>query len=51
MHPSFGCEYIVARSSANSQVAIHKVGWGYFDIPMTIFWSKNLNLQNVIIDH
>ena len=51
MHPTFGQEYVVGTVSPSKPVSISRIGWGYFNIPITIFWTEPTKLQNITIDH
>ena len=51
MHPTFNCEYRIGVSRPGQQIDIMSVGWGFFNIPMTIFFTKSLKKEEITIDH
>ena len=41
----------IVKSQPGKRVEISTKGWGYFDLPMTIYFKKSLGLEPVTIEH
>jgi hypothetical protein len=46
MHPSFGATQIEVKAFP---FQITRIGWGTFNIPITIHWHKNIKIQNPLV--
>ena len=48
LHPSFGATEVEVKSSP---FELKKIGWGYFTIPITIYFHKELKIPSVTVEH
>ena len=52
LHPTFGCDYIdVKPESGKNDISLSRIGWGTFDIPITVFWKRNLKKEIPTFNH
>ena len=45
LHESFGSEFIDVRADQKGEFEMSFKGWGTFDIPITIFWRREVGLE------
>ena len=44
LHPTFGCEHRDVRANSSGTFDLTYIGWGYFDMPITIYWQKSTGI-------
>ena len=52
LHPTFGVDYRDIKATSGKHFEMTYNGWGTFDVPITIFWSRGSGIsQNLEVDH
>ncbi len=52
LHPTFGAEYQDVRASEqNKNFEMTFIGWGTFEIPVTIFLRKGFHEKQITVSH
>ena len=52
LHPTFGVEYKEIKAYEGKNLELSYIGWGTFDVPITIYWKKNIGMEeSLTIDH
>lgn len=51
LHYTFKNPNRIVKSLPGRHIEFESWGWGYFDIPITIFWNKGTGMKNAHIEH
>ena len=50
-HESFGFDHKLVKSTFGKRVQWQQIGWGYFDMPITVYFKKETGLKPLEIEH
>ena len=52
MHDSFAVDHKIVKAAVGQKLEITYKGWGYFNVPITIYWSKHTGIKEPLeLDH